>query len=203
MKYFELIVAFIGGLCGLYGIIQELRKIYKEEQKIIRKYFWVFIKYGAVSVSFLITGYYLRQSTVDKLISEKREIYISTNKIIDDNSKKIQTQGDTLKLQARAISNLRAMIGIPSDPKILFYEHANFKGSALPLTIDGDIANQFDLTDTGFNDLISSIKIEGNLYAIVHKDKWLQGERMTIKQTIPLLDKNWNDAISSIQIHRK
>lgn len=84
-----------------------------------------------------------------------------------------------------------------------FYEHANFTGASFCLRSGERYRN----LDGFFNDMISSVSIDGNVQVMVYKDARFSGGSMSISRDAAnlsnsdsLLDK-WNDKISSVEVY--
>jgi hypothetical protein len=82
--------------------------------------------------------------------------------------------------------------------RVCFYEHANYAGRSFCMNPGEQNAN----LNGFFNDMISSISIDGNIGVAVYTDANYSGAGMTINQNIPNLNDvaGWNDRISSIAV---
>lgn len=90
----------------------------------------------------------------------------------------------------------------PSRGRACFYQDRNFGGQVFCLNV-GDRAPY--LKAYGWNDNISSIRIEGNATAVVYADSYNQGPSLTITRDVWNLREYgdfWNDRISAIEIYR-
>jgi len=93
-------------------------------------------------------------------------------------------------------------------PRIILYEHADFRGASLTLYPGDELPNFADARFDGgatLNDRVSSIRIEGGAELFVHSDARYRGHVMRVTESIrdlaarPTNDPrvSWNDLISS------
>jgi hypothetical protein len=78
---------------------------------------------------------------------------------------------------------------------VTLYQHTNYEGKNITVAF-GDVP---DLRQFGWNDCISSIRINGHsvlLFEHIH----FQGRSRLINCDIPCLDGGWNDIVSSLKV---
>jgi hypothetical protein len=97
------------------------------------------------------------------------------------------------------------------EPRVTFYEKADFKGDSLALE-PGMFIENLDGTSFGggrrSNDRISSIRIEGDLEVLVYENSHRRGHVLRLTESVRNLDHrplpdglgNWNDRISCIEV---
>jgi len=104
------------------------------------------------------------------------------------------------------------------EPRVILYEHANFRGDSLVLypgdTLDNLSGRNFP-GGAGLNDSISSIRVENGAAVFVYENSRFRGAVMRLTESVrdltarPLPDNptvNWNDRISSLRVeveHRR
>jgi len=82
---------------------------------------------------------------------------------------------------------------------VAIYEHADFKGKVWVMQ-----ENQQDFTAVGVNDIISSIKLGPETFAVLYEHANYGGKQLHILQDLPnLVNHNFNDIASSIKIQPK
>jgi hypothetical protein len=86
-----------------------------------------------------------------------------------------------------------------------FYEHANFQGRSFCLS-RGQVV--YNLDQTGFNDMISSIRTQGNARVTVFEHANFAGDRIQVYNDVYDFSRvsrgsrnSWNDMISSIEVY--
>lgn len=91
-------------------------------------------------------------------------------------------------------------------PTVTLYEHADFRGASLTLTIGQDLPNldwaRFD-NGSRINDRISSIRIEGPVELVAFEHAGFGGRVLATGHDIRNLDwiqGRWNDVISSLRV---
>jgi hypothetical protein len=86
----------------------------------------------------------------------------------------------------------------PSRDRICVYEDINYGGRSQCWNADDEERN---LSGTGWNDRISSIRIFGRARVEVYRDADYRGQRVRLDRDVPDLGAmNWSDQISSFQI---
>jgi hypothetical protein len=86
----------------------------------------------------------------------------------------------------------------PARDRICVYENVNFGGRSQCWNADEEVRN---LSGTGWNDRISSIRVFGRARLEVYRDADYRGQRMRIdRDTADLGTINWSDQISSFQV---
>ena len=100
------------------------------------------------------------------------------------------------------------------EPRIILFEHADFRGDALVLYPGDDIDNFSGKTfehGAKLNDNISSIAIEGGAELYVYDNSRFRGEAMRLTESVRDLSGrlltgavgvSWNDRISSVKVSR-
>jgi hypothetical protein len=105
------------------------------------------------------------------------------------------------------------------EPRVILYEHANFRGDFVVL-YPGDVIDNFSGRNfpqgRGLNDSVSSIRVEGGAVAYIYTDARYRGEVMRLTESVRDLTlhrlpdhptASWNDRISSLKVegprHRK
>jgi len=91
-------------------------------------------------------------------------------------------------------------------PTVTLYEHADFRGASLTLTLGQQIANldwaRFE-NGSRINDRISSIRIDGPVELVAYEHAGYGGQVLVTGRDIRNLDwiqGHWNDVISSLQV---
>jgi hypothetical protein len=100
------------------------------------------------------------------------------------------------------------------EPRIILFEHANFKGDALVLypgdTLDNFSGRTFE-HGAKLNDSVSSIVVEGGAEVYVYENSRYRGEAMRVTESVRDLSGrliagavgvSWNDRISSVKVSR-
>ena len=96
------------------------------------------------------------------------------------------------------ISSYRVVRAEENDPpKACFFEHADFQGRKFCLE-QGE--NWDAKSDLSWNDLISSMTVEGGLQVKVYEHSDFGGSRLKVRSDLPSVDPEWNDRISSIKV---
>jgi len=97
-------------------------------------------------------------------------------------------------------------------PRVIVYQHANFRGDALVLYPGDALENLADLTTDGgsrMNDSISSIRVEDGAEIYVYADSLFRGYVMRLTEDVRDLTRrpmpagaraSWNDRISSLRV---
>jgi hypothetical protein len=86
----------------------------------------------------------------------------------------------------------------PARDRICVYEDVNYGGRSQCWTADEEARN---LSGTGWNDRISSIRVFGRARVEIYRDSDYRGERLRLDRDVSDLGAmNWNDQISSFQI---
>ncbi|MDI1248829.1 MAG: hypothetical protein PSV13_08205 [Lacunisphaera sp.] len=100
------------------------------------------------------------------------------------------------------------------EPRIIVYQHANYRGSALVLYPGDELASLSDVRFEGggrINDTISSIRIEGGIELYVYEDAGFRGTAARLSESVRDLTSrllpesvavSWNDRISSLRVER-
>ncbi len=98
------------------------------------------------------------------------------------------------------------------EPRVILYEHADFRGDSLVLYPGDSIENfsgQHFQNGNALNDGVSSIRVEGGAQVVVYENARFRGAAMRLSESVRnltgrLLPGNsqvsWNDRISSIQV---
>ena len=84
-------------------------------------------------------------------------------------------------------------------PQVFLYEDAQFKGRKLCFTL----GSYTDLRDFAFNDVTSSIRLQGDVKALVYKDIGFGPRAYSVNQDIDSLSPEWNDTISSLTVCKR
>jgi len=99
-------------------------------------------------------------------------------------------------------------------PRVIVYQHANYRGSALVLYPGDELVSLSDVRFEGggrINDTISSIRIEGGAELYVHEDAGFRGSAARLSESVRDLTArllpesvavSWNDRISSLRVER-
>lgn len=88
--------------------------------------------------------------------------------------------------------------GNQTRDRICVYENADYGGRSQCWDVDADVDN---LSGSGLNDRISSIRIFGRASIEVYRDANYRGQRLRINRDAPDLGAvNWGDQISSFQV---
>ena len=98
------------------------------------------------------------------------------------------------------------------EPRVILYEHADYRGDSLVLypgdSIDNLSGQHFE-NGGGLNDSVSSIRVEGGAQVVVYENARFRGGAMRLTENVRdltgrLLPDNsgnsWNDRISSIRV---
>lgn len=80
------------------------------------------------------------------------------------------------------------------SPFCTVYEHANYRGWAMRISADQDMAYVGDPS----NDLISSVRVNGGCQLVAYIDANYEGEERVFTQNTRYVGNNWNDQISSV-----
>jgi len=100
------------------------------------------------------------------------------------------------------------------EPRIIVYQHANYRGSALVLYPGDELVSLSDVRFEGggrINDTISSIRIEGGAELYIHEDAGFRGAAARLAESVRDLTArllpesvavSWNDRISSLRVER-
>ncbi len=93
-----------------------------------------------------------------------------------------------------------AASGLQRD-QVCVYEDVGYRGRSLCLPV-GQSIRDLKSIDGGWNDKISSIRINGQARVLIYRDSRFRGESADVRYDIPDLKRegNWNDQISSIQV---
>ena len=83
--------------------------------------------------------------------------------------------------------------------KVCLYQHWNYKGIKKCWSVG---QRQSSLTDIGFNDMASSVKVFGNAKVEIYEHVGFKGKKLVITSDTPKLGKAWNDKASSLKIIR-
>ncbi len=83
--------------------------------------------------------------------------------------------------------------------RVCFFEHVGFGGRSFCMR-PGDVQN--NLVPSGWNDKISSIKVEGRAEATVCEHVQFGGRCQEVSSDLRQLGPRWNDLISSIRVRR-
>ena len=98
------------------------------------------------------------------------------------------------------------------EPRVIFYEHANFRGNSMVLYPGDGIDNlsgQNFPQGSGLNDSVSSVRVEGGAVTYVYEHARFRGAVMRLTEsvrdlTVRRLPDNpgasWNDRISSLKV---
>jgi Peptidase inhibitor family I36 len=86
----------------------------------------------------------------------------------------------------------------PARDRICVYEEPNYSGRSQCWTVDEDVNN---LSGTGWNDRISSVRVFGRAHVELYRDSNYRGGRIRLDRDAPDLGPmNWGDQISSFQV---
>jgi hypothetical protein len=92
----------------------------------------------------------------------------------------------------------RAYDNRPALDRICVYEDVDYGGRSQCWSADEEVRN---LSGTGWNDRISSIRVFGRARIEVYRDSNYRGERLRLERDAPDLGAiNWSDQISSFQV---
>jgi hypothetical protein len=95
----------------------------------------------------------------------------------------------------------------PRRARVIFYEHADFRGTYFVLEAGEQMSNlnrQRFANGARANDRVSSIRIEGEAEVLAFRDANFQGGALRLTHSVhnlaELPEGNWNDLISSVRV---
>jgi hypothetical protein len=101
-----------------------------------------------------------------------------------------------------------------SEPRVILYEHADFRGDSLVL-YPGDELDNFSgrtfANGRGLNDGVSSIRVEEGAEVYAYEDAHYRGEALRLTESVRDLSRrrlaensptSWNDRISSLRVEK-
>jgi len=108
--------------------------------------------------------------------------------------------GKTLDVLMGKVDKYEEQLTIPQS-RIILYEHIGYKGHGCYIRLADNAA---DLRSYGCGNVVSSIKVEGNIKGKAYSEiNYSSSPTLEIQQNMPFLDYHWNDRILSIIVEQR